>query len=51
MIGLIIVSHSKLLADGLHQLAAQMQNKQKCHIIMLLSQHPGCLSLPTSFPT
>ncbi|AXO18310.1 TPA: PTS-dependent dihydroxyacetone kinase phosphotransferase subunit DhaM [Providencia stuartii] len=33
MIGLIIVSHSKLLADGLHQLAAQMQNKQKCHII------------------
>ncbi|WP_227698433.1 hypothetical protein [Providencia stuartii] len=28
MIGLIIVSHSKLLADGLHQLAAQMQNKQ-----------------------
>lgn len=33
MIGLIIVSHSKMLADGLLQLAEQMQNKQNCQII------------------
>lgn len=33
MIGLIIVSHSKLLADGVLQLAEQIQNKQHCQII------------------
>ncbi len=32
MIGLVIVSHSKMLADGLHQLAQQMQNNTFCRI-------------------
>ena len=34
MIGLIIVSHSKKLAEGLLQLASQMQNAQHCRIII-----------------
>lgn len=33
MIGLIIISHSKMLADGLLQLAEQMQDKESCQII------------------
>ncbi|EKT54249.1 dihydroxyacetone kinase phosphoryl donor subunit DhaM [Providencia sneebia] len=33
MIGLIIISHSKMLADGLLQLAEQMQDKKNCQII------------------
>lgn len=44
MIGLIIVSHSKQLADGLLQLAEQMQNKQNCQIKVAAGvddeQHP-----------
>ncbi|MEX9861509.1 dihydroxyacetone kinase phosphoryl donor subunit DhaM [Providencia manganoxydans] len=44
MIGLIIISHSKQLADGLLQLAEQMQNKQNCQIVIAAGvddeQHP-----------
>lgn len=44
MIGLIIVSHSKQLADGLLQLTEQMQNKQYCQIVVAAGvddeQHP-----------
>lgn len=34
MIGLIIISHSKMLADGLHQLILQIQNQQQCQVVI-----------------